>query len=170
MNSIPSAEGAIQIAMEELPITIHGSSSYILGFGRVAATLARMLQGLGSKVTVVARNSAQLARAEEMGCRVLSFDHLIAGIGEAQVIYNTVPAMVLTAEVLAAVDRQCLIVDLANQPGGTDFPAAEKLGIKALLAPGLPGKVAPRTAGMILAKVIPPLILQEKAAVHNPPC
>ena len=54
-----------------------------------------------------------------------------------------------------------LIIDLATQPGGTDFEAANKYGFKAILAPGLPGKVAPVYAGEILADVVPRLIISE---------
>ncbi len=67
LNAIPSAEGAIQIAMEQLPITIHGSKSFVLGFGRLGKTLARMLAGIGAITTVAARKSADLARIYETG-------------------------------------------------------------------------------------------------------
>ncbi len=30
-NSIPTAEGAVQLAMEKLPITIHGADALVLG-------------------------------------------------------------------------------------------------------------------------------------------
>ncbi|GAW91774.1 dipicolinate synthase subunit DpsA [Calderihabitans maritimus] len=160
-NSIPSAEGAIQIAMEQLPITIHNSRSYVLGFGRVGITLARMLHGIGAKVTVVARKEADLARCFELGYSTCDFYQLPSRIKEADVVFNTVPALVLTEEILVNVSPETLIIDLASSPGGTDFRAAEKLGIKAILAPGLPGKVAPKTAGRILAQVIPRLISQE---------
>jgi len=56
LNAIPTAEGAIQIAMEEMPITLHGSNALILGFGRIGKILAKMLHGIGSNVYVEARN------------------------------------------------------------------------------------------------------------------
>lgn len=159
-NSISTAEGAIQIAMQELPITIHSSESFVLGFGRVGQTLARTLKGLGSKTTVVVRNAAAWASAYAQAHNVISFEQLHAHIGVADIIFNTVPALVLTESVLGHVKTGALIVDLATQPGGTDFRAADRLGIKAILAPGLPGKVAPLTAGRILAQTIPPLVLK----------
>lgn len=158
LNSIPTAEGAIQIAMEELPITIWGSRSAVLGFGRCGMTLARMLKGLGAKTTVVARNPAQRARAEEMGCETASFENLAEVLARQEIIFNTVPALVLTRDVLVALDREVLVVDLASPPGGVDYDAAQELGIDAILASGLPGKVAPKTAGQILARTLPPLI------------
>jgi len=159
LNSIPSAEGAIQIAMEELPITIHDSRSLVLGFGRLGRTLARMLTGLGSHVAVAARKPADLARIFEMGFNPVPFSSLQDFVGDTDMIFNTAPALVVDEPLIQRMKADTLIVDLASQPGGTDFQAAERLGIKAILAPGLPGKVAPRTAGRILAQTIPRLIL-----------
>ncbi len=161
LNSIPSAEGAIQIAMEELPITLHGSNSFVLGFGRLGKTLARMLGGIGARTTVVARDPADLARAFEMGFRAVPFSSLASYLPEADVVFNTVPARVLDANLLALLPREALVIDLASEPGGTDFAAAAELGVRALLAPGLPGKVAPKTSGRMLAQVIPRLVVEE---------
>lgn len=152
-NSIPTAEGAIQVAMEELPITIDGSSSFVLGYGRTGETMARKLKALGATTTVVARRDSVLAWAEVDGHRAVPFERLGEFIGEAQIIFNTVPALVLDRQLLSSVRVDCLIIDLASEPGGVDFKAAEEMGIKALLLPGLPGKVAPRTAGLIVAKL-----------------
>ncbi len=67
LNSIPTAEGAIQLAMEELPITIHSSKCLVVGYGRCGMTLARSLSALGAKVTVASRKAADIARIIEMG-------------------------------------------------------------------------------------------------------
>ncbi len=160
LNSIPSAEGAIQLAMEKLPITIHGSESFVLGFGRTGATLAYLLVAMGARTTVIARNPAQRARACQLNCRAYDFPELPALIGKADVIFNTVPALVLPEPLLQKASPQVLIIDLASAPGGVDFEAAGRLGIKAFLAPGLPGKVAPQTAGQILSRVIPRLLAE----------
>ncbi|MDN5346703.1 MAG: dipicolinate synthase subunit [Clostridia bacterium] len=160
LNSIPTAEGAIMLAMQELPFTIHGSNSFVLGLGRVGFTLACMLAGLGGRVTVVDRGAADRARAYCQGWRAVDFAELPGVIGEAEIIFNTVPAMVLTAELLTLTRPDCFIIDLALAPGGTDFEAARNLGRRALLAPGLPGKVAPKTAGQILARIYPRLICE----------
>jgi len=160
-NSIPTAEGAIQIAMENSRITIHGSKSCIIGFGRVALTLARTLKALGAYVYVVARNRGQLARAAEMGCIKAGYHELPGILNEMDFVFNTVPAMILNKELLKHANPELIIIDLASQPGGTDFEAANRYGIKAILAPGLPGKVAPISAGQILADVIPDLIIDE---------
>jgi len=161
LNSIPTAEGAIQIAMEETDITIHGSKTCVIGFGRVGITMARTLKALGSDVTIVARNPGQLARAYEMGCNRAGYDDLHEIMNHTDIVFNTVPTMVLDSKILKYANPDVLIIDLATQPGGTDFEAANTFGLKAILAPGLPGKVAPVYAGKILAEVIPRLIMSE---------
>lgn len=159
LNSIPTAEGAIQIAMEETDITIHGSKTCVIGFGRVGITMARTLKALGSDVTIIARNPGQLARAYEMGCNRAGYDDLHKIMNYTDIVFNTVPTMILDSSILKYANPDVLIIDLATQPGGTDFEAANTFGLKAILAPGLPGKVAPVYAGKILAEVIPRLIM-----------
>jgi dipicolinate synthase subunit A len=120
-----------------------------------------MLKGLGSKTYGVDRSSAKRARAKEMGIVPVDFSNFEKVISEMKFIFNTVPALVLDKEILSEVESEAVIIDLASAPGGTDFEVAGELGIKALLSLGLPGKVAPKTAGQILAKVIPELIMEE---------
>ncbi len=163
LNSIPTAEGAVQMAMEMLPVTIHGCSAYVLGFGRIGATLARLLGVMGAKTSVLARRPECLARAAELNLIPLPFKDLTLYLPEADVIFNTVPAMVLKGEVLERLSPGTVIIDLASAPGGVDFQKAESLGIKAVLAPGLPGKVAPKTAGKVLAQVISRLLTEVPA-------
>jgi len=158
LNAVPTAEGAIQLAMEKLPITIHGCEALVAGLGRVGLALARMLHGIGAKVTVVSREIAELARAKEMGLQTLSLEQLGQYVEQYQVIFNTVPALIFDRNILQKAHSEVLIIDLASSPGGTDFPAAEELGLQAMLALGLPGKVAPKTAGKILGEIIPQVI------------
>jgi len=158
LNSIPTAEGAILRAMQELPYTLHGTRALILGFGRCGVTLARMLSGIGAKVRVVARERGQLARAFEMGLETSYLDELGEVIGEAGAVFNTIPALVLTRPVLERLPRDAVVVDIASAPGGTDFAVCCELGIKAFLELGIPGRVAPWTAGEVLAKTVPRLI------------
>lgn len=165
LNSIPSAEGSIQMAMEATNITIHSSESYVIGLGRTGLTLANMLKGMGAKVTVVARKSADLARAVEMGVKAVSLTELDSEISKAEIIFNTAPALVLNRNLLEKMSRDAVIIDLASIPGGTDFEYAQMLGIKAQLAPGLPGIVAPKTAGRMLATIYPPIILENVSPI-----
>lgn len=154
LNSIPTAEGAIAMAMEKTDITLHGSRTVVLGFGRCGQTLARTLAAIGAKVRVCARQPAHLARIAEMGLVACDMERLEQAVEDADIVFNTIPSMVLTAGVLKTMRVDCVIIDIASKPGGTDFRYAERRGITAVLAPSLPGLVAPKTAGRIIASTI----------------
>ncbi|RIV29344.1 dipicolinate synthase subunit DpsA [Alicyclobacillaceae bacterium I2511] len=154
LNSIPTAEGAVAMAMEHTDITIHGAKTAVLGFGRSGMTLARLLAHMGAEVSVAARQPADIARIVAMGLRPLDIQQLENSMGSMELIFNTIPHLILTTDVLSRVDRHCVIIDIASKPGGTDFRFAERRGIKAVLAPSLPGLVAPKTAGKIIATTV----------------
>ncbi|TVY10606.1 dipicolinate synthase subunit DpsA [Paenibacillus cremeus] len=160
-NSIPTAEGAIMMAIQNTDITIHGSVSMVLGFGRTGVTLARTLQGMGAKVKVGVNKPEYFARATEMGMNPFYTKELMANVAQADLLFNTIPSMIVTAQVIANLPHRALIIDLASKPGGTDFRFAEKRGVKALLAPGLPGIVAPKTAGRIIADTLIRIIMED---------
>lgn len=158
LNAIPTAEGAIQRAMEKTEITLHGANVLVLGYGRIGKCLARMLKGIGAKVTVEARKPEDLVWIYESGYNGVHLDDLDSVLGAQQVIFNTIPHLILTRERLKKVDKEAVIIDLASAPGGTDFEAAKELGIRAYLELSLPGIVAPKTAGRIVYSVIKELI------------
>ncbi|MBP3951986.1 dipicolinic acid synthetase subunit A [Bacillus suaedae] len=157
-NSIPTAEGAVMMAIQHTDITIHHAKVAVLGLGRIGMTVARTFSALGANVKVGANESPQLARITEMGLQPFHTDNLKEELRDVDLVINTIPALVLTAKVLTEMPLHALIIDLASKPGGTDFRYAEKRGMKALLAPGLPGIVAPKTAGQILADVLAELL------------
>jgi dipicolinate synthase subunit A len=151
LNSIPTAEGAIALAMQHTDITIHGAIALVLGFGRCGKTLARTLHALGATVKVAARRPADLARVREMGLQPIPMGELRGAVAAVDMVFNTIPDMILSAAVLSHMDKDCVIIDIASKPGGTDFRYAERRGMTAILAPSLPGLVAPKTAGRIIA-------------------
>ncbi len=160
-NSIPTVEGTIMMAIQNTDITIHQSSIAVLGLGRVGMSVARTFSLLGAKVKVGARKSKHIARITEMGLQPFYLNDLGNEVNDIDICINTVPYPIVNAAVIAQMPSHTLIIDLASKPGGTDFRYAEKRGIKALLAPGLPGIVAPKTAGQILANVLSQLLGEE---------
>ena len=157
-NAIPTAEATLQIAMEETSRTIHHSNVLVIGYGRVGKTMARLFHQVGANVTVAARKDEDFARVDEMKFGATHINDLHHTLKNVNIIINTVPAPILQEKELTTIDPQTLIIDVASKPGGTDFKTAEKLGIRAIHALGLPGKVAPTTAGDILASVLTMLL------------
>ena len=154
LNAIPTAEGAIQIAMEELPITLHDARVLVIGFGRLGRALAPRLRALGARVWVSARRYEQRAAAESMGLESEGVDRLPDWLCSYDLVFNTVPAKVLGVEELAALKERALVIDLASRPGGVDMDAAATLGVRVVWALSLPGKVAPVTSGRYIKDTI----------------
>ncbi len=90
-NALPTAEGALQIAMEELPITIHDARALVIGFGRLGRALAPRLRALGARVWVCARRYEQRAAAESMGLGSEGTDRLPDWLCSYDLVFNTVP-------------------------------------------------------------------------------
>lgn len=153
-NSIPTAEGAIMMAIEYTDYTLHSSNVVVTGFGRVGHTIANKFSGLGANVSVASRSLSDLARVAEMNLTAIPLDRLSDHLDNCDLLINTIPAPVITQEAIEKLPAHTVIIDLASKPGGTDFAFAKKRGIKAILARSLPGVVAPKTAGKILANVI----------------
>lgn len=154
LNAIPTAEGAVEIAMRELPFTVHGSKSLVVGFGRIGKALSKLLKAMDSDVYVSARKEADRAMAEMYGYVSIKPEEICKAAGDADVIFNTVPFKMLNKPIISNIRKGTPIIDLASLPGGVDMISAEECGIKVIHALSLPGKVAPKTAGRIMADCI----------------
>jgi dipicolinate synthase subunit A len=139
-------EGALQQAIANTRVTIHGSHVTVVGHGTIGGLLARTLVLLGAHVTVVARNPVQRAAARAAGAETVSLDVLPLVAARSAVLVSTVPAPVVGRDALGGMARGALVMDLAAPPGGVDLAAAEQLGLVAVWARGL-GRRAPVTVG-----------------------
>lgn len=161
LNSIPTAEGTLEIAMRETEIMIHGAKVLIVGFGRVGMTVARLFSQVGARVGVSARQPADLARSKEMLLTPINLKDLHNHVNDYDIIINTIPHQIIDYHILSKVKTSALIVDLASASGGVDFEAAQARGINAIHALGLPGKVAPISAGKFIADVLIDLLNEQ---------
>lgn len=153
LNAVPTAEGAIEVAMREYEGTVFGSRSLVVGFGRIGKILAKMLKALGSDVTVCARKPSDFAYIEALGYKAKNTSSLSLVHGY-DLVFNTVPALIFDESLLKNTDKSTLLIDLASLPGGVDFESARKLDIDAHRALSLPGKCAPKSAGEIIKKTV----------------
>ena len=157
-NAVPTAEGVVQVLIEELPITIHGMKCAVLGYGRVGKVLAETLSSLGADVTVFARKQSAFAEVYASSMNSKSFDSLATETNDYDAMINTVPVKVLGENQLSKLNPECILVEVASAPFGIDFQAAKERAFKVVKAGSLPGKVAPKTAGEIIGRSILPMI------------
>lgn len=154
LNTIATAEGTIQIAMEETQRTVHGSNVLVMGFGRIGKVLAKMLDGIGAKVFCEARKDEDIAWIKAYGYNPIHLNELNNELGKFDIIINTIPFQVLDAERLELVNKDVVIIDLASNPGGVDRKVAREKGLKLIWALSLPGKVAPLTSAEFIKETI----------------
>ena len=164
MNAVPTAEGVVALLLERLPVTVQGLACAVVGYGRIGKATARLLQNMDACVTVFARSGAALAEARSRGLNAEPLTDFGTKLRAFGAVVNTVPAPVLGKIELAALPKPCLLIETASAPFGIDFAAAKELELPVCKAGGLPGTVAPQTAGENLARVLCPL-LQKKGLI-----
>ena len=156
LNSVPTAEGAIKLAIENTPFTLWKSRVLVIGYGRVGKILSNRLKALGCNVTVSARKPADHALLDALGFRFVHTEQLNFTPLDYDIIFNTVDVKVIEDTVFKTCTAT-LLIDLSTF-GGFSLSVAEEHGIKAIKAPGLPGKVAPKTAAEILCGTVTHII------------
>lgn len=156
-NSIPTVEGIIGDLVYNTESTICNSNIFVLGYGNIGLRLVDSLISLDANVTVgVIRNEDYYILSKKMIPCIYtnnqqSMDEVIHN---SEIIINTVPSLIINSDYLNLVNKDTYILDISSYPYGVDFNYAGKLNIKYKLLPGIPGKVAPKTAGKILTKKI----------------
>ncbi len=163
LNAIPTAEGAIQYAMQNSEIVLHGSKCLVLGFGRCGKILAHKLQGIHAQVAVEARSSVDLAYIRAYGYQAIALEDLYKHLGQFEFIFNTIPVKILGKQAIECFNPRVVYIELASVPGGLDVDYFESQGLTYIPAPSLPGIVAPRSAANILYQCLL-LILHDQEA------
>lgn len=160
-NAVLTAEGALALAVQESPRALCGARCVVVGSGRCGRALAVRLRALGAEVTLTARKRRDRLWARLHGLRPLATARLAAAAPGCDFLFNTVPAPVVGEDTLAALPEGALTIELASGAAGVDLAAAERLGKKAIYAPGLPGKTAPATAADILRHAVSAILREE---------
>ena len=154
LNTIATAEGTMQIAMEETQRTVDGSNVLVMGFGRIGKVLAKMLDGIGAKVYCEARKDEDISWIKAYGYNPVHLNDLNENLNKFDIIINTIPFQILDEERLGLVRKEAIIIDLASNPGGVDRKAARDKGLKVIWALSLPAKVAPLTSAEFIKETL----------------
>lgn len=152
-NADVTAEGALILAGQTLPVCLNGARAVVMGYGRIGKRLAAKARALGCTVTVAARKERDHALIRMCGHEAIGFDGLPEALECADVVFNTVPAEIFSESVFARLPEHVPLIDLA---GGVKLQ-----GERILPAPGVPGKYAPETAGRILKESVERILLRE---------
>lgn len=145
-NAAITADCALTVGAQALPVVLPGCPVLILGWGRIGKCLAQRLRALRADVAVAARKPGDRAMLNALGYRTEDPATLRQGLIRYRLIYNTVPAPVLGPEAVALCRDDCVLVELASRPGMDSE--------RVISARGLPGKDAPGSSGALIAETI----------------
>jgi dipicolinate synthase subunit A len=143
-NAAITAHCAIQLMAASLPAVLCRQKILILGWGRIAKCLAQLLHAAGNQVTIAARKEKDRAMAASLMHNVIDLSSAENHWADFRIICNTIPVPVLSRKQLAACLDDCLLMDLASIKGMDSD--------KVIHAKGLPGKLAPESAGILIGK------------------
>jgi dipicolinate synthase subunit A len=144
-NAALTAEGAVYLAMETQMRSLQGASVLVIGWGRIGHFLAQKLRAFGADVTVAVRKPGQKTELSLLGYGTEDTGKYGRGLGDYDIIFNTVPRPVMTLGQGEKTRKDCVLIELASLPGG--FPPELRDIRKVVMGQGLPGKYAPETAG-----------------------
>ena len=137
-----------------MKITLHQSKAMVLGYGRIGKILCKMLHGIGAHVHAVVRQYSDAAIVRSFGYTPIFFNNLQENLCNMDVIFNTVPSIILDKNNLKFIQKDCVIIDMASKPFGVDYEASKGEGLKVMWASSLPGKVAPVTAADYIKETV----------------
>ncbi len=158
-NALLTAEGAVATLESENADSLIGKNILIIGYGRIAKALHRLLSAYGCNITVCSRSGESLVLSSFCGAKHIYFPEL-KNKNEFDIVINTVPHVVLTEHELKALKKSVIILDLASFPGGTDTLVASSLGLKIITGRGMPTKFTAKAAGEALGCAADEIIRQ----------
>ena len=163
-NAVPTAEGAIALAVLNSKKAIFHSKALVIGNGRIGKILSNMLKNLGAFVTVSARRESDLSLIEAFNMKKIKTSKIADVAKEFDFIFNTVDFPVIDTEFLKSVKKDALIIELASHPGGI-YGDKSIAKCEIVNGQGLPGKFSPITAAEILSETIINLIADDKGEI-----
>ena len=153
-NAMITAYCALELAQSQLSVTWEDCPVLILGWGRIGKCLGSLLKALGAQVSIAARKEADLAMIAALGCDGRDIGSLDYILRRYRVIFNTVPSPILSKAQAGLCREDCILVELASSPG-MEAP-------NIIDGRGLPGKLAPESAGKLIARTIMGLWAREE--------
>ena len=145
-NAAITAECALELLLRQLPVVLRQCPVLIIGCGRIGKCLGQKLKALGADVTISARKEADRAMLLSLGFSTVDTAKMHCSIARYRAIVNTAPQPLLSSERMALCHEGCVKIDLASN---RSLP-----GDDVLWARGLPGKMAPESSGILMARSI----------------
>lgn len=139
-NAVPTAEGAIKVAMEASGRTMWKSRVLVTGGGRIGSILTDRLCSMGARVTAAARKRSDRIRLEAAGAEAVEIPFDSDEQFRFDMIFNTVPAEIFGEKEIGKISPECVYIELASAPGGISPEKAGETKFVYIGASGLPAE------------------------------
>ncbi len=153
-NGWITAEATVAEVLQQGEHSIYGQKILVTGYGCCGEKIVKLFSKMGAEVVVAARREEVRKRIQRDGFLAIDISEIEKMIGDVGTVINTVPAMVITERCVRRMQTDACIIDIASSPGGCDFEAAQKYGITAKLALGLPGLYTTTSSAKLLKDAI----------------
>ncbi len=149
VNSRLTAEGALMLMIEHSVKSIADCNVLVIGFGRMGAAIAKLLDRLGVSLDIATNSSPRPAYAfanNVVPSRNFDFSAY-------DVVINTVPLAIVNDADLMSMNKDAVYIDLASA-AAINLEYAKYLGIDADIYPALPAKTCPYSAAKAMQEYI----------------
>ncbi len=152
-NAGLTAEGLLRYLIEGTPGSIDGAKILLTGLGRCGRKIADKLQKLGAEIYFYDSSPEQISFGLSKGFLYYDLKHAaeITPSPSFDLLINTVPAPIFKGTFLRLLPESCACFDIASAPGGFDGDLTAGLGIHVTTVPSIPGRTAPKAAGLYMA-------------------
>lgn len=151
-NSKLTAQGLLIDLLLHIQVLIDEVSIDLIGFGHSGKAIYEMYSKINDNIRIV--SSKNMSSYDGFPVNMIDYKTYESVSSYGDVIINTAPAKVLNANIIHKLKPSTIILDIASEPGGTDFECAKKCGIAAYLLPALPSKYVNDSASRILGEKI----------------
>lgn len=165
-NAFLTAQGAVAIAINSINFSLSKSNVLLIGSGRITKSLSQLLHGFGCNITITARKKSDIVMQNLLGFNAIPIENISTVLPYQNIIFNTVPSLVLDEDLLHMVNPNALIIDLASKPGGVDFMIANELNLKCLWELGIPGRMTDLAAGEMIYDAISNIISERGETIE----
>lgn len=154
-NAKVTAESSIIPLINQTERRIENEKILVLGYGRIAKHLLKILKGFNPLLRCFARKEKYKEEMEKENIEYVYYKDIEEKLLDTTVVVNTVPENIVTKEMLKILEnKNILYIELASKPYGIDINNLTYYDINFLLLNALPSKVMAKDAANLIKKEI----------------
>lgn len=156
-NVIPTVEGIIEDLIINTDITLYDSNIMVIGYGNVGKRLCDILKYMGANIIVgiIDEKDIDILKSKKFNYIFTNdLNNFYNNLEKSEIIVNTAPSRIIDEGCIPYLNKDSYILDISSSPYGIDEEVLNLNNIKSKIYPSIPGKIAPRTSGLILSKRI----------------